>query len=54
MKITALLSRIMLIEMASKSHIPESEVLVRRIGGGGRLRGGGGLVVVAGQIKDSR
>ena len=34
MKITALLSRIMLIEMVSKSHIPEREVLVRRIGGG--------------------
>ena len=35
MKITALLSWIMLIEMVSKSHIPEREVLVRQIGGGG-------------------
>ena len=33
-KLTALLSGIMLIVMVSKSHIPESEVLVRRIGGG--------------------
>ena len=46
-KLTTLLSNIMLIVMVSKSHIPEREVLVRRIGGGGGL-------VVAGQKKDSR
>ena len=40
-KLTALLCGIMFIVMVSKSHIPEREVLVRRIGSGG------GLVVVA-------